>query len=207
MCDADELVEVHAADFLLALDEELDVHRQAARLLHVRLDRLDVHEHLALVVGGAARVDLAVAHRRLERRAGPQIHRIDRLHVVVAVEQNRRLARGVQPLAVDNRVARRSMSRTFCMPTAQRIGGPLRGAADVGGVLGKRADARNREVLLQLLDVAITVDVDEIDDLIHGPMICHASPPRAARPSRSSFTRCASTLSRAIGTRRSVSAR
>ena len=107
LCVADEVVEVHAADFFFALDEELDVERQAAGLLQVRLDRLDVHEHLALVVGGAARVDLAVAHRRLERRAGPQIDRIDRLHVVVAVEEDRRLARRVQPVAVDDRIARR----------------------------------------------------------------------------------------------------
>ncbi len=36
---ADEVVEVGAAHLLLALDEELHVHRQAAVLLHVRLDR------------------------------------------------------------------------------------------------------------------------------------------------------------------------
>jgi hypothetical protein len=50
------------------LDEELDVHRKIAAALEERLDRLDVHEHLALVVGGAPRVDLAVANGRLERR-------------------------------------------------------------------------------------------------------------------------------------------
>ena len=48
---ADEVVEVGAADFLLAFEDELHVHRQAAVLLQVRLDRLEVHEHLALVVG------------------------------------------------------------------------------------------------------------------------------------------------------------
>ena len=72
LCDADELVEMHAADFLFAFDEEPDVQRQAAGLLQEGLDRLDVHEHLALVVGRAARVDLAVTDRRLERRAGPE---------------------------------------------------------------------------------------------------------------------------------------
>ena len=89
----DEVVEVGAADFLFALDQELHVHRQVAVLLQVRFDRLEVHEHLALVVGRAARVDLAVADRRLERRRGPQVHRVHRLHVVVAVEQDRRRAR------------------------------------------------------------------------------------------------------------------
>ena len=57
----DEVVEVGGADLLFALEDDLHVHRQAAVLLQVRLDGLEVHEHLALVVGRAARVDLAVA--------------------------------------------------------------------------------------------------------------------------------------------------
>ena len=143
LCDADEVVEVDAADLLLALDEELDVERQAAALLQVRLDRLDVHEHLALVVGGAARVDLAVAHGRLERRAGPQLDRIDRLHVVVAVEEDRRLAGRVQPVAVDDRVAGRvDQPDVLQAGRPQRLGRPLGGAAHVAGVLRQRADAR-----------------------------------------------------------------
>ena len=48
---ADEVVEVDAADFLLAFEDELHVHGQPAVLLQVRFDRLEVHEHLALVVG------------------------------------------------------------------------------------------------------------------------------------------------------------
>src|SRR5690606_3394237 len=90
---------------------------------------------------------------------------------------------------------------------AQRIGGPLRGTAHVGVMLRERADARDREVLLQLLDVPVTVDVDEVDDLIHGSMICHAFPSRRTRPSRSSFTRCDSTPSCASGTSGSFSPR
>ena len=63
-----------------------------AVLFQVRFDRLEVHEDLALVVGRPARVDLAVADRGLERRRLPQVERIDRLHVVVAVEEDRRRA-------------------------------------------------------------------------------------------------------------------
>ena len=104
---ADEVVEVDAADFFFAFEDELDVHRQPAVLLQVRFDRLEVHEHLALVVGRAARVDLAVADGRLERRRLPEVERIDRLHVVVAVEEDRRRARRAEPVAVDDRIARR----------------------------------------------------------------------------------------------------
>ena len=56
---------------------------------------LDEGHHLAFVVAGAARDDdlAAVGQRRdarRERRRVPQIERIDRLHVVVAVEQHAR---------------------------------------------------------------------------------------------------------------------
>ena len=105
---ADEVVEVRTADFLFALDHELHVHGQAAVLLHVRFDRLEVHEHLPLVVGRAARVDLAVANRRLEGRRLPQIQRIDRLHVVVPVEQDGGRLGRAEPVAIDDRIARAS---------------------------------------------------------------------------------------------------
>ena len=72
-------------DLLLPLDEELDVDRQAAVGRQQCRDRLDLGEELALVVGGAARVEAAVAHGRLERRRCPLLQRLGRLHVVVAV--------------------------------------------------------------------------------------------------------------------------
>ena len=63
-----------------------------ARGLLPGAQRLDEHHRLALVVHRAAR-DEALAVRaidelRLERRAVPELQRIDRLHVVVAVEQD-----------------------------------------------------------------------------------------------------------------------
>ena len=66
------------------------------------------HVHLALVVGRAARVDVAVAHGRLEGRRDPFIQRIGRLHVVMPVAQHGRLAGRVQPVGVDQRMLRRS---------------------------------------------------------------------------------------------------
>ena len=164
---AHELVEVLAADFLLALDEDLDVDRQRPGLLQPGLDGLEVHEDLALVVGRAARVDLAVAHRRLKRRRLPQVHRVDRLHVVVPVEQHRRRAGGAEPVGVDDRVARRLDQPTFCIPMrSQLVGGPLGAPAHVGLMLRQRADAGNGEVALQLLDVAVAMKVDEVDDVV-----------------------------------------
>ena len=52
-----------------------------------RLVGLEQAEDLALVVGGAARVEPAVAHGGLERRPDPLVERVGRLDVVVAVDQ------------------------------------------------------------------------------------------------------------------------
>ena len=162
-----ELVEVQAADFLFTLEKHFDVERQTAGLLHVRFDSLEVHEDLPFVVGRAARVDLVLAHGRFERRRFPEVDRIDGLHVVVAVEEDRRRAWRIQPFAVDDRVARRfEQPHVLEADALHVIGAPLGRAPHVGLMLGKRADARNGEVLLQLVDVAIALHVDVINDLV-----------------------------------------
>src|SRR5690606_34597280 len=53
-------VEVVAADFFFAFDDEFDVDRQPAVGLEPSLDRFDVRIHLPFVVGRAAGVDVAV---------------------------------------------------------------------------------------------------------------------------------------------------
>ena len=83
---------MRAADLLLALDEELEVDRQAAVLGQQPPGRFDLVEGLALVVDGAPGQALAVDDHRFEGRRGPLVERIDRLHVVVAVDEHRRRA-------------------------------------------------------------------------------------------------------------------
>ena len=161
----DEVVEIRGADFLLAFEDDLDVHRQAAVLLQVRLDRLEVHEDLPLVVGRAARVNLAVADGRLERRRLPEVERIDRLHVVVAVEEDRRRARRAKPVAVHDREARRLDQPDILQADAPHLlRRPLGATLHVVLVLRQRADAGNREVLFQFLDIPVAMRVDEVDD-------------------------------------------
>ena len=75
--------------------------RDAAARLLPGPQCLDEHHRLALVIDRAAG-DETLAVRpvdelRLERRAGPQLQRIDRLHVVMAVEQDMRAAIAVRP--------------------------------------------------------------------------------------------------------------
>ena len=133
----DEVVEVEASDFFFPLDNQLHVHRQASVLREMRLDRLEVHEHLTLVVGRAAGVQLAVPDRRLERRRFPQVERIDRLDVVVAVKEDRRGPWRSQPVSVHHRIAR-SVDQAHVLQSdpLHFIRTPRSTAFDVVGVLG-----------------------------------------------------------------------
>ena len=99
--------QVLAADLLFALDHELELQRQLAGGLDPGLGAFDVREHLPLVVGRAAGVEVAVADRRLEGRRDPLVERIGRLHVVVAVDQHRRRAGHRRRLGIDDRMAGR----------------------------------------------------------------------------------------------------
>ena len=86
------------AGLLLALDQQLDRDRRgvAAGGGQVRAHAEQVEGHVALVVDGAAGVQLGPSgpstHGRLERRVLPQLQRVDRLHVVVAVDERDRRA-------------------------------------------------------------------------------------------------------------------
>ena len=81
----DELLDAAVAALLLALDEDLDAD---GAVLAEGEERAGVHDDAALVVGGAAAVEAAVALGGLERRARPGLLRAGRLHVVVRVEQD-----------------------------------------------------------------------------------------------------------------------
>ena len=55
--------------------------------VQVRFDGFEVHPDLAFVVDRATPVQIAVANLGLERRRGPFVQRIDRLHVVVPIDE------------------------------------------------------------------------------------------------------------------------
>src|SRR4029079_7384455 len=79
----------------------------------------------------------------------------------------------IQPVAVDDGVSRRFEELDVLQTDLPHLlGGPLRSAADVALMLRQRADARDGEILFQLLNVAIPLHVDEIDDLADVVHIC-----------------------------------
>src|ERR1044071_6647153 len=79
--------EVFAADFLLAFDDEGEVARQFSPRPQVGLDRFKVGEMLTLVVAGAAGEVGAVGDARIEGFGFPELERLGRLHVVMAINE------------------------------------------------------------------------------------------------------------------------
>src|SRR5882762_3905494 len=122
-----------------------------------RLQRLQMNVDLALIVGGAAAVNVAVANGGFEGRSGPKMKRFGRLDVIVAVKEDGGLARCVEGFGIDQRVQRgghdfhgRETGR------AQVVGDPTCGALDVRLVLGFSADAGDTKKLLQFDEMLIT---------------------------------------------------
>ena len=95
---------VLAAHFFFAFDEALDVQRQLPLGLEEAFERLAEQIHLPFIVHGTARINVIVADGWLKRRRDPFIQRIGWLHVIVAVEEQRRLAGRLQPLCVNQQV-------------------------------------------------------------------------------------------------------
>ena len=148
----EELLEVLAADFLLAFGQHDHVHRQRAAHGEVRLERLEVQIQLSLVVDRSTRIDAPVAHGGLERGRGPQLEGFGRLHVVVSVDQQRgRLGASVAPFTDHDGMSRRGLDRGGEPDSGERVGDELRRRGAVGCVLGARAHAGNAQKREQFL--------------------------------------------------------
>ena len=97
-----------AADFFLAFDQHRDADGEATGESTIGAERFKPEHGLTLVVHSAARDDpLAVRpvhQQRLERRGGPQVQRLRRLHVVMAVEQQVRRAAGAGKMSECHRM-------------------------------------------------------------------------------------------------------
>ncbi len=108
--------------------------------------------HLALIVGGAAAVEVAVALGGLEGRSGPKLQGVGGLHIVMAVAEDGRFARSVQPIGIYQGVsAGLNEFDILHAGSAESGGDEFGGAFDVGAILGQSADARNPQKLFQLL--------------------------------------------------------
>ena len=100
-----ERLEVGAADFFFAFEEEGEVEGEVAVLGEGGGDAGDVCEELAFIVGAAAGVDPAVFDAWFEGRGDPLVERVDWLDVVVAVDEESGAAGLVLIFGDEDRVA------------------------------------------------------------------------------------------------------
>ena len=173
------------SNLLLALHDHAHVHRQpSAASRKQRFQGLHMHPHLSLVVHRAARVEVAIALRRLEGRRLPLVQRLRRLHVVVPIQQHRRRGppvhrgRGMKIVCIHQRMSlafrnhlrrpgagRKHRLRRRCLdqPHVLHPGPPqlrrhkLRRAPHVRRPLRIGRDRRNPQQRLQLLDEPLPI--------------------------------------------------
>ena len=117
---------------------------------------MPVQGDLALVVGRAAAEQQPILPDRLERRRRPEIQRVDRLHVVMAVEQDGWLAGRFEPVGVDDRVpgCLDHLGILEAHPFVL-LGQVARGAANVIGTLRAARDARDPQKILEFLEALL----------------------------------------------------
>jgi hypothetical protein len=118
----------------------------------VRAQAEQVEQQLSLVVGRAAGEQVLATHRGLERRGHPQLQRVDRLDVVMPVDEHgRRVRLGGRPLGEDRRHAARVPHLDGGEPVpAERVGQPAGAAPDVRRVGGVGADRRDAQPRVQI---------------------------------------------------------
>ena len=118
--------------------------------------------NLPFVVGRSAAEQLTILPNGLEGRRFPEVQRIDRLDIVVTVKQDRRLARGLQPVGIDDRMSGGVDDLRVLQPDSLVLLGEVaRGAADVVGVFGLARYARDAEKVLELAEPLLTRLVEE----------------------------------------------
>jgi hypothetical protein len=131
--------------------------------LQQAFDCLDLQIDLALIVGRAAGENVIAAHFGLKRRRLPFVQRVRRLYVVMAVKQDGGLTGSAQPFGVNQRVAGAfDQSGGRHAGRLQFIANKFGGAADIGLVLGERADAGNAQERFQAFQF-----------FVHHPTLAH----------------------------------
>ena len=145
----------NAAHLLFAFKEEFQIDRQGAVDGAQRFNGLNVRVHLALVVRRTAGIQIAVALGRLERRRFPEFEGVRRLHIEVAIAENGRPARRVQPIGIYQRVAV-GLDQFNILQTRvfQLLRDELGRAVRVLRMLGQRGNAGDAQEIFQLFEKA-----------------------------------------------------
>ena len=174
----DVLFDAFAADFFFAFEEHANIDGQlAAAGLEQRLEGLQLHPELAFVVHRAARVDVLLRSVGSHGGVVPLVQRLGGLDIVVRIAQRGRLAGGVQPVGVNQRMALGGDDLDILKADAlQVVGHHLGGLADIVFVLFGGADAGNAKQIFQLVDKALLIFAGVGNSRGNGGR-CHGSTP------------------------------
>ena len=150
---ADKVIEIRAADFLLAFDEEDEIDRQGSFFAEEVNRTEDVGEDLSFVVRRPAGEDTLVADGRFERRGGPEIHRFLGLDIIVSVNEHGRLARRLGSAGQHGGVSAgfRDLGLESAVP--EQGGEPIRAGPHFGGVVRFGRDTAEAEEVEEQIQI------------------------------------------------------
>ena len=161
------------ATFLLAFEQDRDIDRKIAGFLDIGAGSLHEGHQLALVVRRTARDDDLAAvfpglDDRIEGIAVPELQRVDRLDIIMAIEQHMRSRLAGLAMANDHRVAGGVAHGGLDPDAGQLAGQPVRGFTAgrlEGGVSGNAFDLEKVE---QALEALVEIGIDACQDLVDG---------------------------------------
>src|ERR1700723_1121299 len=126
---------------------------------------------LALVIGGAAAKEIAVADGGFERRSSPKVERFCGLDIIVAVEENGRLAGSFKRFGIHERVEICGNNFDFLETSGAKIvRDPASCAFDIRFVLALGADAGNPQKIAQLRQMSIAMTFYKFSKVRHGAL-------------------------------------
>jgi hypothetical protein len=172
--------QVLAPAFLLAFEHQRNADGQRTGGFLPGAAGLDEGQHLALVVGRAARHDdlapIPLDNLRIEGIGLPEIERIDRLHVIMGVEQHMRA--GLCGAMGDNhRMAGRGAGRGIKAQSGQLAGYPFGRLAAFGGIGRVGRDGLDTQKVKQTLQTLLQARIDLGKDGVESGGIGHGKVP------------------------------
>jgi hypothetical protein len=151
-----------AADFFFALDEDLDVNGKFPVELVEGFQCLEVDMNLALVVGRAATIDVAVADGGLKGGRSPKVQRLGGLDIIVAIKKDGRFAGSFEGFGINERVEIGGDNLDgFEARGTKAIGNPVGAAFDVAFMFAFGTDRRNTEEIVKLVQMLLAATFDK----------------------------------------------
>src|SRR5580693_1179153 len=168
--------EADASDFLFAFDQNFYIDRQLSVHFHDGFERLQMNVDLAFVIGGAAAEKIAIAHGRFEGGRGPKIERFRRLHIIVAVEEDRGLAGDFERFGINERMEICRNNFNFLETGGAKIvGHPASRTFDVRLVLALGADTGDPQEFAKLCQMLVAMTFYILGKVRHRALGGHES--------------------------------